>query len=289
MKVPRTNPLLGLILTVTVQLAAGQDTSLKFPKAVEAGSDFSVPTSGSGKAVLYVIGPAQVLRRNVQLGENIVFAAADIVNAGHYTAFLVGDASSTAQFDAISARQPASLSFIAKPSRLPAGVHDGISGVVYIFDAFRNLLLQPVPVSFELSGVAQAHTAVTHDGVAWLKLDSAPRAGAVQLQARAGNIIARRVLEEVPGDPCTLRMSAHRSGTRIDLETEPVRDCNGNPVPDGTIVSFTEKYNGGEATADVPLKRGVARADMPDRDRAVVSVATGVVLGNQIQLGNEKQ
>ena len=26
----------------------------------------------------------------------------------------------------------------------------------------------------------------------------------------------------------------------MELETAPVRDCSGNPVPDGTIVTFTE-------------------------------------------------
>jgi hypothetical protein len=285
-----TLPLLGLALAVTANLAAAQTPSLQFPKTVEAGSSFSVPTSGTGMGVLYIIGPAQVVRRSVQLGEAVVFAAGDLDNAGYYTAFLAGDSSSAAaEFDVISAHQPASLSFIAKPSRLPVGVHDGISGVVYVFDPFRNLLLQPMPVSFELSGIAgtaQPHTALTRDGVAWIKLDSAPKAGTVQLQARVGNITGRRVLQEVPGDPCNLRMSAHRSGTRIALETEPVRDCNGNPVPDGTIVSFTEKYGNSEATADVPLKRGVARTDVPARDGAVISVATGVVLGNQIQWRN---
>ena len=69
------------------------------------------------------------------------------------------------------------------------------------------------------------------------------------------------------------------------METEPVRDCSGNAVPDGTIVTFTETYNGGESTVDVPLKQGVARADMPAYNGAKISVATGVVLGNEIRWG----
>jgi hypothetical protein len=69
---------------------------------------------------------------------------------------------------------------------------------------------------------------------------------------------------------------------RIALETEPVRDCNGNPVPDGTIVTFTQTYRGGQSMVDVPLKRGVARTEMPARSGAVISVASGVVMGNEI-------
>jgi hypothetical protein len=46
-------------------------------------------------------------------------------------------------------------------------------------------------------------------------------------------------------------------------------------------------YTGGEATVDVPLKRGVARTEMPAYNGATISVATGVVMGNEIHLGKE--
>jgi hypothetical protein len=81
-------------------------------------------------------------------------------------------------------------------------------------------------------------------------------------------------------------MSARPSGQKIALETEPVRDCSGNAVPDGTVVTFTETYDGSEATVDVPLKRGVARTEMPAYKGAVISVATGVVMGNEIHWEN---
>jgi hypothetical protein len=77
-------------------------------------------------------------------------------------------------------------------------------------------------------------------------------------------------------------MSARVSGQKVALETEPVRDCNGNPVPDGTIVTFTETYGGGQSTVDVPLKRGVARTELSAHKDAVISVASGVVMGNEI-------
>lgn len=281
----------GLIVLVAGQFTVAQSGGLQLPKAVEAGSAFTIQTSGSGKAVLYIVGPAQVLRRDVQLGEAASFAAGELHNAGHYVVVLVGGSSTeTGAFDVTAANQPTSLSFIAKPSRLPVDVHDGISGVAYVFDTFQNLVLQPTQVSFQLSGVAgapQMRTVMTHNGVAWTKMDSASKEGAAQFTAQDGSVADKRVIQQVPGDPCRLKMNIRRSGQRLELETEPVRDCNGNAVPDGTIVTFTEMYDGGEATVDVPLKRGVAKTEMPAHSGATISVATGVVLGNEIRWGKE--
>lgn len=293
----RFKVLLGGLLLAAMPLAA-QSGVLNVPRTVEAGSAFSIPTTGSGKAVLYIVGPEQVLRREVKLGESVSFAAGELHNAGRYVAVLAGDsASENGAFDVV-ASQPASLSFLAKPSRLPVDLQNGISGVVYVFDTYRNLVIAPSEVSFQLSGVAgagQARTVTTRDGVAWTKLNSAAKEGAAQFIARAGSISATRVIQQVPGDPCRLRMSARLSNQKISgakqtqaqprltLETEPVRDCGGNAVPDGTIVSFKEIYKDGEATVDVPVKRGVARTEMPAYPGATISVATGVVMGNEIR------
>jgi hypothetical protein len=109
-----------------------------------------------------------------------------------------------------------------------------------------------------------------------------------------------RMIQQVPGDPCRLQMNARLSSQqlsgqkqtqnqqkqtqqRLTLETAPVRDCSGNAVPDGTIVTFKEIYKEGEATVDVPIKRGVARTEMPAYPGATISVATGVVMGNEIR------
>jgi hypothetical protein len=278
----------GLVLAAT-PLALAQ-VGLLLPRTVEAGSAFSIQSTGSGNAVLYIAGPGQVLRRNVQLGETTVFAAGDLHNAGHYLAALVaGSSTENGAFD-VTAAQPAELGFLAKPSRLPVDLRDGISGVVYAFDAFQNLVLAPTQVSFQLSGVAgaaQTRTAMTHNGVAWIKMNSAAKEGAGQFVAQVGNATAKRVIQQVPGDPCGLRMSARPSGQKLLVQTDPVRDCSGNFVPDGTIVTFTETYNGSESTVDVPLKQGVARAEIPAHSGARISVATGVVLGNAIRWGKE--
>jgi len=286
----RLTLLLGGLIWVASALLALAQTSLHLPRTVEAGAAFSIQSAGSGKAVLYIVGPAQVLRRDVQLGETISFAAGDLHNAGHYLVVLVGSSTETGAFDVTAAHQPTALSFIAKPSRLPVDLHDGISGVAYVFDTFQNLVLQPTQVSFQLSGVAgvpQTRTVSTRNGVAWTKLDSASKEGAAQFTAQVGGVADKRVIQQVPGEPCRLRMNVRASGQRLELETEPVRDCSGNAVPDGTIVTFTEIYNGGEATVDVPLKRGVAKTEMPAYHGATISVATGVVMGNEIHWGRE--
>jgi hypothetical protein len=281
----------GLVVVAAAQ-SSSQAGGLRFPDTIEAGTAFSVPTTGSGEATLYIAGPGDALRRKIQLGESIAFGREDLHNAGRYVAFLVaGSSTQSAQFEVVPSRQPATLSFLAKPSRLPVNLSNALGGVVYVFDVFRNLVLQPQPVSFELSdstGHAQLRTATSHNGVAWVKMNSAAKAGPAQFQAVAGNIREKRMIQQVPGDPCSIRMNARGSSQegrekRVALETEPVRDCNGNPVPDGTIVTFTETYQGGQSTVDVPLKRGVARTELPARNGAVISVASGVVMGNEIR------
>jgi hypothetical protein len=282
---------LGGLLLAAMPLALAQSGSLRLPKTVEAGSAFSLQSSGSGKAVLYIVGPGQVLRRSVQLGEPASFAPGDLHNAGHYLAVLVsGSSTENGAFDVTAAHDPSTLSFLAKPSRVAVDSRDGISGVVYVFDPFQNLVLTPTQVTFQLSGVAgaaQTRTVLTRNGVAWTKMNSAAKEGSGQFVAQVGNATGTRIIQQVPGDPCGLRISARPSGQRLAVQTDPVRDCSGNVVPDGTIVTFTETYNGSESTVDAPLKQGVARAEMPAYNGAKISVATGVVLGNEIRWAKE--
>lgn len=279
--------LLSCLALATMQLAFAEGGSMALPKTVEAGIAFSIQSSGNGKATLYIIGPDQVLRRDVQLGGATFFPAGSLYNAGHYLAVLAGESSNeSGSFDVVPAGKPADLSFLAKPSRLPVGLHDGITGAVYVFDAYRNLITAAMAVSFELSnplGTVQRRMLVTRNGAAWTEMDSTAQQGIDRFVARTGGISSTRIVGQVPGDPCGLKMSARQSGQQVLLATEPVRDCNGNAVPDGTIVTFTESYKGGQSTVDVPLKRGIAEMQMPAHIGAMISVASGVVLGNQIR------
>jgi hypothetical protein len=267
--------------------ATAQAGGLTVPPTVEAGSAFSIASSGSGQGTLYIVGLGQVIKRDVQLGGTISIPEGTLYNAGHYMAFLAGGSGEPASFDVIPAKV-SEINFLARPSRLPVKLHDGITGAVYVFDSYKNLITTPMPVSFDLntpSEAAQNRSVQTKYGAASIAMDSSQKEGAVRFIARAGEVSATRIIGQVPGDPCALRMSAKPAGKKIELETEPVRDCSGNAVPDGTIVTFTETYNGGESMVDVPLKRGIAKIDMPAYPGANISVASGVVLGNQIHWG----
>ena len=270
-----------------VHLALAQTAAISLPKIVEAGSAFSIQSTGSGKASLYIIGPGQVLKREIQLGMTTQIIGGSLYNAGHYLAVLSGVSSTESDsFDVVPAAKPANLSFLAKPSRLSVGLHDGISGTVYVFDTYNNLIAAPTPVSFELSnpsGTVQKRTVVTHEGAAWIAMDSTAQQGIDRFVARIGDVSTARVVGQVPGDPCGLKMNARQSGQLVHLITDPVRDCSGNAVPDGTIVTFTETYNGIQSTVDEPLKHGIAEVEISAHNGATFSIASGVVMGNQIR------
>ncbi|MGA7459143.1 MAG: hypothetical protein WBW69_02905, partial [Candidatus Korobacteraceae bacterium] len=59
--------------------------------------------------------------------------------------------------------------------------------------------------------------------------------------------------------------------------------CAGNPVSDGTIVTFTSTDAKGKSTVDARIKKGIAEAELPASNGATISVASGVVVGNEIQ------
>jgi hypothetical protein len=275
-------------LAAGAQWLVAQEGALTLPKTIESGKAFAIQSTGSGKATLYIVGLGQVLKRDVQMGETISFPAGSIYSAGHYVTVLTRESSPTesGSFDVTPAAQPADLTFLARPSRLPVGLHSGITGAAYVFDAYHNLIDTPATVSFELSspaGAMQKRAVETRNGAAWTEMDSTAQQGADKFVARVGDVSSMRIVGQVPGDPCTLKMSAHPSGQQVQLQTEPVRDCSGNAVPDGTIVTFTESYEGAQSTVDVPLKRGIAEVKMPIRPGARISVASGVVLGNEIR------
>jgi hypothetical protein len=263
-----------------------QNEALQAPKSIGAGDPFSIQTTGSGKATLLIVGPTQFLKRDIERGQSVSFAPGTLHNAGHYLVILKTDSSSyTTEVDVSASSTPSELTFLARPSRLPVGLHDGITGAVYVFDAYKNLITAPASISFELSnpsGATQTHVVQAHNGAAFTAMDSTQQQGADKFTARLGSVTSTRIVGQVPGDPCGIKMSAKPSGQQIELETEPLRDCSGKAVPDGTIVTFTETYAGAQTTADVPLKRGIAQVDMPAHNGALLSAASGVVLGNQI-------
>ena len=251
------------------------------PAHAVAGTDVNLPTSGSGSATLYVFGPGTAIKKNIQLGNDVQLP---LKQAGRYTAIVNGDA---VTFN-VASGAPDQVAFLARPSRVPSDRKDVISGTVFVFDKERNLVTTPTPVKFDLTvagGQPQARNVQSKYGVAWVKLDSGRKAGPAQFVATVGNASVRRVVEETASDPCNLRMHAQPSKDGVVVETDPVRDCAGNPVPDGTIVTFTATSQKGRDTIDARVKKGVAKAELPALQNATVSVASGVVVGNEIHVG----
>jgi len=267
-----------------------QAAEIRLPENAVAGQPLAIATSGQGEATIYLVGPAQVIQRKVRLGSDVQIKGEELRSAGRWIAAVAGGGQS--QVFWVKPGKPETLNFLARPSRVPVARKDVISGVTFVFDQYQNMVLDPTPVNFKLSvgdAAGSAKAVTTHNGVAWVNSPSASKAGAAQFVATVDDTSVRRVIQQVAADPCERNLRMHvagRSRDRVIIETDPIRDCSGNPVPDGTIVTFSETANGTQSTVDVPLKRGIARTEMPAQEGAVISVAAGVVLGNEIRWKN---
>jgi hypothetical protein len=263
---------------------------LQVPAVVEAGQAFSISMkdSGSGQSTFYLVGPDHVVKRPVSLGSDLQIQSSDVRSAGRYLVILCGPASpcTSATFE-VKAVQPAHLSFFLHPSRVPVSTRDSIDATAFVFDQYSNLVLSPAMVDFRIAPAGgpsfSRQTSVQH-GVAWMRMDSTPHEGRVQVTAALGNVEEARVIQQVAAEACGLRMKAVIDGSVATLETDPVRDCGGNPLPDGTVVSFTEVDAAGKSTVDVPIKKGIARMQFSIHGPAQIGVACGVVLGNEVAL-----
>jgi hypothetical protein len=273
---------------VLALLACAAAAELSVPQNAAAGAALTIGTSGTGDATVYVVGPATRMKRKVRLGEPVQLSATELRDAGRYVVVLRSGEGQTAKTFFVQPAAPAKLSFFAQPSRVPAAKPDVISGTAFVFDQNRNLVLAPVPVRFDVSLAGMpsvTRTVTSKDGVAWTRLDSGRKEGPAQFVASTGSVSVRRVVQQVASDPCNLRMRAQPSAHGILVETEPVRDCSGNAVPDGSIVTFTSVDDSGKSTVDARIKRGVARAELPAARNATITVAAGVAMGNEIHWG----
>lgn len=274
-----------LMIVVFVASELLPAANLKVPEKVPAGQELSIETSGSGNAVLYLFGPGSALKRSVKLGGPVKIDGNELASAGRYVVILNGN--SAAFF--VTAGPLSNVAFIARPSRVPAATRKVVSGTAFLFDRDQNLVLTPQQVSFDLAvpGAPDVkRTEISKNGIAWTRLDSSNRAGAAQFVAASGPASVKRVVQEVAGDPCNIRMRAQRDKDgKILVQTDPIHDCAGNPVPDGTIVTFTSVDANGRTTVDARIKRGIAQAELPPSSQATISVAAGVAMGNEIRWG----
>ena len=276
----------GAILCLA-ELGVAQE--LRVPASVTAGQETTISTTGSGKATFYLLGPGVSNKSDVSLGEEIHLRSQDVRNAGDYLAIVCGETCRSSSFY-VTAGQPMGLTFLVHPSRVPAGMGEAVSGVALPFDQFHNLILDPVMVNFQLTaGNASllSRAVRTQNGVAWFRTNSGKSAGKLQVVATLGAVSSSRAVHQVAADPCNLRIKGQRTPKGIVVETEPVRDCSGNPVPDGTIVTFSAAGASGRSTVDAPIKQGVARAQIEALGPQVISVASGVVMGNELRVGGQ--
>jgi hypothetical protein len=278
------------LLVCPASVSLGQGAKLRPPSAVTAGQPTTISTSGSGDGTFYLLGPVQTSKKKVRLGQEIAVGADQLNAAGRYLAILCSTACQSAVFY-VSPASPASLSFLVHPSRVPVKQPDAISGVAIPYDKFHNLVTAALTIDFQLkssSGEAMSRPVPTRYGVAWFRASSGLRAGSAQLAASVaasiGQLSVRRIVQQVAGDPCNLRMTGQRNPKGILVQTQPVRDCSGNPVPDGTIVTFTENGPDGKSSVDTPVKQGIAQAQLLATGPVVISVASGVVMGNQLRM-----
>jgi hypothetical protein len=254
---------------------------IQVPADAVAGQPLTLTVGGGG--TVYLIGPGQVIKREAK-SDKVDIKGEELRSAGRWIA-VAGDQS---QVFWVKPGKPENLSFLARPSRVPVARPNVISGVTFVFDKYNNMVTDPTPVNFKLSvgGTGSAKTVTSKAGVAWTNSSSAAKAGAADFVASIGDTEVKRVVQQVAADPCRLTMRvAGRTADRIIVETEPVRDCSGNPVPDGTIVTFIENDKTGKSTVDSRIKKGFARAELPASDNATITVAAGVVLGNELHVG----
>jgi hypothetical protein len=283
------NCLAGLTLLGILSVWAGA-AELRVPATVEAGQSFSIPAEGSGQATFYLFGPDHVVKRSVALGSDVTIQSSDVRAAGRYRAILCDSSSCTSAVFQVEAAKPAHLSFFLRPSRVPVSTPQSIDATAFVFDQYFNLVLTPAVVDFRItpaSGAGFSRQSSTRRGVAWLRLDSTPHEGRVQVTAVSDKTEEARVIQQVAAEACGLRMKAIPGGNAVTLETDPVRDCSGNALPDGTVVSFTKVDREGKSTVDTPIKKGVARVQFSLHGPAQIGVACGVVLGNEVALNGK--
>jgi hypothetical protein len=267
--------------------ATAQVDELRAPANAVAGNAAAIQASGGGSATFYLMGPSASLKREVKLGGEIQLAAQDLQSAGGYLAIVCADTCRSLEFF-VAPSKPSTLAFLVHPSRAPVRQNNAVTGVAFPFDEFHNMVFAPATVDFQLTANGanlMSHAASTQGGVAWFRTSSGANAGALQVTASIKDVIARRVVQQVASDPCHLAIKGERNAKGIAVETEPVRDCAGNPVPDGTVVTFTARDGTETSTVDAPIKQGIARAEMSAKGPAVVSAASGVVMGNELKVG----
>ena len=184
----------------------------------------SIPSTGSGSATLYVVGPGRAIKRNGATRAGDPTQRRRAAKCGRYTSRWTAR-----QRDLLRDRgaRCSSIAFLARPSRVPADTPNVISGTAFVFDKYQNLVLQPQPVKFDLTVNGQTPAARKPRRAAWPTPSwTLPRRKVRRSSwRRAVTASVRRVVQEVASDPCSIRMTAqpqqerhsgaHRADSRL--------------------------------------------------------------------------
>jgi len=171
---------------------------------------------------------------------------------------------------------PTNLSLIAAPSTLP--VDDLSTLTADVTDQFGNPVADGVVVSFTTSfGTLSDNSATTVNGAATAMLSSTLPGTAV-VTATLGSLSAAALVTFTPGAPANLALVAAPSTLQVghlSALTATVTDQFGNPVADGTPVSFST--NLGVATPAVAVTvNGVATAVLSSTVAGLATVTATV-------------
>jgi hypothetical protein len=275
---------LAFLLALTGGVMA-QTAELNIPKGLIAGNAFAISTSGTGQGTFYLVGPSHVKKAAVQLGQEISVTADDIKASGRYVAIACASGGCSSSSFYVAPGPTTKVSFLLHPSRVPVSAKDAINATAFVFDNNYNIALSSSSVEFRVvpkTGPEFSRFVKPVEGVAWMSMGSTPKEGPVKVIARVAGTAEPRIIQQVASDACNLRIKASRGKYGVVVETDPVRDCSGNTLPDGSVVSFAVVDEKGRSTVDAPIKKGVARTELPVSGKASISVASGVVMGNEI-------
>lgn len=267
--------------------AFSQRAAIHAPSSVTAGNPLTITTAGSGSATLYLLGPSHVRKQSIKLGHDVEISGQDLAVSGTYQAVTCDSEGCINTAFQVLPVKPVRLTFLLHPSRVPVSTPNAVNATALVSDRYHNTVLAPAKVDFHLSLGEESSTrsVQTVRGIAWFEMGSRPKQGALQIVASVDDTAEPRVIQQVASEACGLRISAAPAGRLVKLQTDPIRDCAGNPLPDGTIVSFTKTDAAGKSTVDTPIKKDKATAQFELSGPAQISVACGVVVGNELTLG----
>ena len=281
----------GLFFVALTTLSSAQEPVVRTPASVPAGSSFAISVGGQGKGTLYLLGPSHVVKHEIEFGKDASISGDDVSSSGIYQVVLCAAATCTTKTLEVQPAPAKRLGFLLHPSRVPVSTRNAVNATAVAFDQYGNIVLPPAEVVFRISPAGEKpseRSVRTVLGIASFQMDSRPSQGALEVTAKLDDTTEPRVIQQVASEACGLRMTAVPEGRTITLQTDPIRDCKGNPLPDGTIVSFTKIDGAGKSTVDTPIKKDRAIAQFSVSGPARISVACGVVVGNEISWGGRQ-